>query len=363
MINREILIFETIAVKDNIGYGSDYNRNGLFQVDLTTGQSEYIGVFESELMNRQRLHCSALYIDDRIYFIPGSGNYIDIFYPDSNEQETVEIPLPKYKQYSFYDSQYKFVTAIKRGNVLWLIPVTYPGVVKFDILTKEITVYNDWLEDDEYMFRNGIYIEGNSFVVANGKNNTVLIFDMEKEFGKIEHIGEHNNGMMSVCKLGDELWFAPRLHGAIMKRNCTTGKIDEFEDFPQEFISGRLVFTGNYTYNEKVIFVPLLSNYALVYENGEIKIDNTKPWKIYQKSGIELLFETEGFRFYREVSIGEKDRCFKVSKKNDELTEFEFYFNDDGKRERDVVKVTSSKQSDILENKIVGIREFIKGIL
>ena len=76
-----------------------------------------------------------------------------------------------------------------------------------------------------------------------------------------------------------------------------------------------------------------------------------------------MLFETEGFRFYREVSIGEKDRCFKVSKKNDELTEFEFYFNDDGKRERDVVKVTSSKQSDILENKIVGIREFIKGIL
>lgn len=363
MIKRKGLIFETIAIRDNIGYASDYRRNGLFHVDLTTGQSEYIGVFENEAMNRHRLHCSAMYIEDRIYFIPGSGNNIDIYYPESNKMEAVEIPLPKYKQYSFYDPQYKFVSAVKRENVLWLIPVTYPGVVKFDIITKEITVYNDWLENDEYMFRNGIYVEKNYFVVANGKNNAVLIFDMEKECGQIEHIGEGNNGVMSICKLGEELWFAPRLPGTIVSWNCTTGKTVEYEDFPREFKSGNMVFTANYTYDEKVIFVPLMANCALVYEKGQIKIDNTKLWKIYQDSTVEFLFETETDRYYREISREKKDRCFNVSKISDELREFEFYFDDDSSQDYDMVEISSLKQSYISENRNVGLCEFVRGVI
>jgi hypothetical protein len=36
VMDKKKLTFEAIAIKDDVGYASDYNRNSLFKVDMKT---------------------------------------------------------------------------------------------------------------------------------------------------------------------------------------------------------------------------------------------------------------------------------------------------------------------------------------
>lgn len=363
MADMKKLTFEAIAIEGDVGYASDYNKNSLFKVDMITGECSFICFFEDEPVNFKRLHCSAIRIENRIYFIPGSGNRIDVFYPDDNFIESIKIPLPKSRQYSFYIAPYKFIRAVKRGNNLWLVPSTYPGVIKLDLQTNKIKVFNEWIENDEYMFRIGVCVEGKNFIAANGKSNAVLIFDMEKESGKIVHIGSKNSGTMSMCKVGDDYWLAPRLPGAIVSWNPLSETVTEYDDFPMRFTSGNIVFSKLYTFEDKIIFPPAQANLALVYNNGKIEVDESIVWKKHNSSTLEYLFETEKDRYFREIANGESDRCIKISKSDNSLSEYAFCFLDDGKREKTMLEILSSKHVILRENRNIGLNDFIKGLL
>jgi hypothetical protein len=363
MTEKRILTFETIAIKDNIGYASDYNRNGLFKVELDTGKCEYIKVFENEPMNRHRIHCAVVWCDDKAYYIPSSGNGIDIFSAQDNMVEMIAVPIPEYKKYSFYNPQYKFIGAVRRGDVLWLIPSTYPGIIRFDMKTKDMKIIDDWLEDDEYMFRGGYAVENNQIIMANGKSNAVLVFDMEKEKGNIIHIGIMNNGVMSICKTKEGIWFAPRLQGAIVLWKEEANETIEFNEFPQGFIAKDVVFSKVYGYEEDVEFVPARANCALRYSNGKFITVEYDRWKKHRNSVVEYLFETEAYMFFREVSESKTCRYIKLDKITNLISDCEFVYYEDGKREKDIVRICSKKNEEIRENNSMGLREFIKGIL
>lgn len=363
MTEKRILTFETIAIKDNIGYASDYNRNGLFKVELTTGKCEYIKIFENEPVNRYRMHCDVVWCDDKAYYIPGSGNGIDIYSAQDNIVEMIAVPLPEYKKYSFYNPQYKFVGAVRRGDILWLIPSTYPGIIKFDMRTKNIKIIDEWIEDDEYMFRGGYSVENNQIIMANGKSNAVLIFDMEKEKGNIIHVGTMNNGVMSICKTKEGIWFAPRLQGAIVLWKVETGEIVEFNEFPQGFIINNGAFSKVYSFKDVVEFVPAKAECALRCLNGKFIVVDYDRWKKRENSLVEYLFETEAYMFFREVSDNKTIRYIRLDKGTNLISDYEFFYYDDVKREKDIIRICSEKSEEIRENNNIGLHEFIKGIL
>ena len=79
-MNKKIeLTFEAIAIKDNVGYASDYDSNSLFKVDMKTEECTFIGLFDDEPFDVKRLHSAAVWIDDKIYFIPLAGERISVF--------------------------------------------------------------------------------------------------------------------------------------------------------------------------------------------------------------------------------------------------------------------------------------------
>lgn len=363
MTRKEKMAFETIAIQNNIGYASDYNRNGLFKVELDTGKCEYIKMFDGEPVNRYRMHCSAVWRKDKIYYIPGSGNGIDIYSVQNNTIEMIAVPFPEYKKYSFYNPQYKFIGAVTQEDVLWLIPSTYPGIIRFDTKSKDMKIIDDWLEDDEYMFRGGYTVENNQIIMANGKSNAVLIFDMEKEKGNIIHIGTMNNGVMSICNTKEGIWFAPRLQGAIVLWKKETNEIIEFNEFPQGFISKEVVFSKVYGYKDGVEFVPAKANCALRYSNGKFIIVEFDKWKKHCNSVVECLFETEAYMYFREISDNKTCRYVRLDKVTNLISDWEFVWYDDDKREKDIIRICSENKKEIRENNNMGLREFIKGIL
>lgn len=362
MNNRMELIFEAIAMKGNIGYASDYNRNSLFEVNMETGECLFLRMFDEESVYKKRLHCSAVWIENRVFFIPGSGDRISIFYPEDSSLKSLKFPLPQNEQYSFYKKNYKFISAIQYGNYLWLIPSTYPGVLRLDIQTDEIKIFDGWISNTEYMFRNGICIEKNKFLIPSGNNNVVLVFDMEKESGRIMRIGTHNNGVMSMCKDKGNYWLAPRRPGPIISWNPLSGNVMEYMNYPDGFEAGEIVFAKVYVYDESVIFLPAKANCGLVFANGKLAMEKNIQWKTGAASIFEYLFETEKEYYCREALSDNSNRYIRISKADNSLSTYVFFYEDNGVRDKKMMETAIANREIVKESTGIKIWEFIRGI-
>lgn len=349
-----------MAFDGTTGYASDYQRNGLFKVDACTGECIFLKLFCMEPVGQARLHCQAIIDNNKVYFIPASGKGIDVFNLNDCSMEYYALPLSVTNKYSFYNARFKFISAIKYQKALWLFPSTYPGVVRFDIETHIMTVFNQWIEQDDYFFRFGFYLEQNKFILANGKSNAVLIFDLIKEEGEIIHIGKNNHGVMSIQKVNDTYWFAPRRPGAIVSWNSLTNEVNEYMDFPDEFFAGDIVFTRILYSRNRLVFPPAKANCAITISDGKLIIDNSFQWKTQSQSIVECLFETEDKWFYREATKNKGDRLFTISKIDNEQSNFCFSYEDNGERDRKIIEECGNRI--LHENKIVGLSELIHGI-
>ena len=363
MKGRKDLIFEAIAIKGDMAYGSDYYRNGLYKVNMDTGECEYLHLFKKESINGKRLHCQAVWIDSKIYFVPGAANNIAVYTPDSNHMEYIEIPLPTHKEYTFYKAGFKFIRAIKKGYDLWLIPCSYPGLIKLNTLNGEINIYDAWIAEDEYFFRLGLYVENDKIIVANGKSNAVLLFDLENESGTVEHVGRNNQGVMSICKVGNVYWLAPRLPGAIIAWNSATNTVEEYDSYPDDFVSGNIAFSFVFCNAEELIFMPAKANKGIILNQKKSNIRSFNFQRQYENSTVGYLFETNEERFFLETKDGISNRIFRISKNDHSISEHQFYFEDNGNRDKDIVWDIGKRHTVVKETTNFGLEDLIRGLI
>lgn len=354
------LNFEAIAINNNCGVASNYDRNGLFRVNIDSGECSFISLFEREHINGKRLHCSAEWIGDKIYFIPGAAKTISIYDIKKNTIETIHIPLPKKKQYLFYKPQYKFVGAVKNKKFLWLVPSTYPGVIRLNIINNDIKLFDDWVPEDGYMFRRGIHVENDRFIIPSGNNNYILVFDMSKESGQMLEMGKSNNGMMSMCKVGENYWFAPRKKGSIISWNPTLNVVNEYKDYPYSFESGEIVFSNVFGYNESIFFSPARANNGVVIKDGKMEIDKHIHWKSHSNSMVEFLFESSLNRYYREIYSNGHSRYFKISKIDNGESQFEFYYKATVDMDKKMLNKAISDKELLEENEIFNLQNYLR---
>lgn len=362
MNNECELTFVAIAIKDNVGYASDYDKNGLFEVDMKTGKCEFLDIFEEQPIQKKRLHSCAKWIEDKIYFIPDSANKIAVYNLNNRKLESISIPKPNENLYTFYKKNYNFIDALEYKGYLWLLPCTYPGVLKLDIQTNEIEIINGWINDIEYYFRAKICLQNNKIIIPNGIGNEVFIFDLETEKGKIINIGSQNNGNMCVRKIRDKYWFAPRSPGAIISWNIVTNEIKEYENYPEDFEMGKITFSNIYSYREDIVFSPANANKGLVFSKEKLKVEKNIQWKSSDSSMVQHLFETETHYYYRELLAKNINRYFKINKIDNSLSDFRFYYMDTNEKKEIIIEKLLSKKKILKENVVIDLQDFINKI-
>ena len=362
-MNKKIeLTFEAIAIKDNVGYASDYDSNSLFKVDMKTEECTFIGLFDDEPFDVKRLHSAAVWIDDKIYFIPLAGERISVFTISDNSMYSIQIPIPDRKKYTHYKKIFKFVRAVRNRNFLWLVPATYPGVLRLDLQTNEVKVFDNWVPNEEYMFLLGLCTKDNRFFIPDGRSNKVLIFDMDKEVGQVEYIGNDNRGIMDMCEVNGTYWLAPSYEGSIISWNPKLGDIVEYSDYPSAFKGGRIVFANNYFYKDKIIFLPANANYGVVLSNGKLEIEENQQWKETFDNRLEYLFETDLYRYYRELNKKKICRFYKINKSDNSLLGYSFFYYENGKRIKSWVESMSVNCKVVRENSDICLIDFLQEI-
>ena len=355
--------FEAVSIADKeMVYGSLYDYNGLYKIDLKTGECDFVNLFVKERVFGKRLHCKAVYSDGKIYFIPGAADYLSIFNVETQSMEYIAIPLVKDIVW-FYKSNYKFCDGVIQGNFLWLLPASYPGIIKYNIETHVVECINDWVPQDGYFFRSAIYDEMDNCYMASGCNNIVLKIDFITDRVVAQRIGEHNNGVMCMCKYGDEFIFAPRLEGAIIQWNPRTGRTQEVVEYPVDFQSGKIVFSKNYLFHETIFFVPAKCNFMLKMDCKSMKIRKCDWLSVSTTENIESLFETQDALYFRKFD--EKTNAnhhFKIMKDDNSIKKIEFKVRNQNEMYEKMGQVVKYQQCEFRETDYINLRNFLNFI-
>lgn len=355
------VIFNVIAIKNNIGYASDLEKNGLFEVNIETGECRFIKIFPNEEVIINHLHGCAEWIGNKVFFIPSAGENISVYHTDTKEIETVKIPqVPKNNN---YNPKLKFTKVISYNGFLWLIPATYPGILKFNPDKNEIMVMDDWIPDDGYMFRRAICARGNTVYAASGNNNNVLIFDMDSGNGEVVKVGKANNGMMDICECGEDFIMAPRKYGAVIKWNPISNMTEEYNEYPEEFEPGEIVFQYIYECESQFILAPAYASHGIRLSDNRLIIENYILWKTDRNTKVEFMFETDTQIYFREFSANLPNRFYFVDKKNNDLAFCQFHVINPDERKNEIAKAVVANCEIVKESSSFGLKDWIKGIV
>ena len=362
---KKIFFGAFVIINNNIAYASLGDLNGLFCVDLKTNNCTYISMFPNEKAGREKLHCKAEYINNKVYFIPRSADYISIFDLDTKEISQIAIPLPVENRWS-YDKGAKFADSCIYDNCLWILPATFPGVLKINIETEEITVIDNWIPNKKYCFYvNGMCKINNRLFLADTLSSAVLEIDMTLSQVKVNFAGKNNTGHSSMCSEdGINIWMT-HVSGPIIKWNYKNGTYEEYSNYPKgykhnnqnEFDFNKVYSSGNYVY-----FIPNRGNMMIKFDINKNEMSEINENIFNSATRCRYLFETDSFIYIIVYYDGYK-KNFKISKSTNEISTGDFVFLEgENKRSREHISAEIQNEEVINESETFGLEEFMAAL-
>lgn len=360
-----VIDFEAIAfVEDTIAYASAFQYNGLYKINTVTNEVEFISLFMDEDVNAVGLHSFAVYSNNKVYFIPASGNRISILNTDDETIDSIEIPnkvqTEKYYEKYYYKS-YKFIYAHEYKENIYLIPSIYPGIIKLDIKNNTISVIDDWVSDNVFLYRKAYGIIDDVLYIASRDNGNVLILDFETEECRIKVL-ENTSGFISAVVDKKDLILLGTDGKSVIRLNVDNDTIEEYQIKVEKFKGKNILFSKIYKYNDKYYLVPNQSNMLLeMDENGTIAgSENTI---LNNADVIWFMFETFEDMYFRVKRSNETIR-YRVSKHTNDFTQIEFIADEKiSVRSKQMCKISSEKRNIICENDNFPLQNFIEGFL
>lgn len=253
--------------------------DGLFR--YKDGETEFLG----HLLDNDRNKCFDLFsgineYDGKLYFTPLLSSHI----------VTYDIVAGSFDRIVLNNDgcNYEggFVSSFILNGILYMFPVSYPGIVCVNLKSKEITVVDDWIEDysriaearDSY-FGFGFAIQDDQAILPMCAANAVFIFDLGSFKWDIRPVAGKGNGFSSICYDDGYCWLMPRRGDYITKYNIKSGDIGFIKlpvDSLQNGSVGAFVINGSVfavsEYESKIIRVELendcITELPIEIENG-----------------------------------------------------------------------------------------------
>ena len=358
-MKKEILEFEAVArINNEYALGSSSIFNGLFRINMNTGECSCLRMFPTEKIFARRLHTKAFLYENKILFIPCSADYISVYDMEKDNISVIELKEVNFQKYPWYLKNNKFNDGILYKDSLFLIGSTYPAIVKLDLKTNILEYYTQWIKR-EFAFRKSPAIVGDRFYIPSIKGNEVLCFDMKTCKAEMHNIGDNNYGSWGICKIQDDLWLSPQKPGAIIRWNISNGNIKEYMSYPERYDGGKIAHTKIYQVQGKVGLLPGHANMALLVDTKTGQISQNS---ILQKVKGELtsyLFDDGNYTYIKNVNndIASYFRL-NIEDNNVEPYYFTFSYNKDKYLQECLIK-----EQVIRESERMNLSDFVEGVV
>ena len=225
---------------------ASYDYNALFNVNLMTGECRYLSMIPGENNIQMRLYSVALKMDNRVYFVPASAREIAVYDLENGRVEKIDYYKKKRKTTACYKQNSNFNGAVRFGKYIFMIPFTFPGVLRLDTENNTVELYDSWIDGQQFVFKKEPVVVGDKFYIPSSINNLVLEFDMNNCEGHMFAVGKHNLGCWSMFYNEGIMWFSPQENGPIISWNMDNDDVVEYSNYPKGFIGNGFCFTKIY---------------------------------------------------------------------------------------------------------------------
>lgn len=179
-------------------------------------------------------YTNAVEIGNKIYIIPGSAQQMLIVENKKVKKIEFEKHLEQGGVFSgcWYNERY-----------LFLFPVRYPKVIRFDIKTEKLSYISGiqqlWVKDVEGECHRGATAwYGDDLIFASPDDNRFLFLNINTLEGKVVSSNSASNlGAHAIVPDGEDLWILPMNGTVITCWNPKTGSVNEYSDLPLDFKS------------------------------------------------------------------------------------------------------------------------------
>jgi len=202
-------LFEAGEIIDNKLYYSHSNFNGLFCLDIDTQENKFICFFDDEYCIKRK-HNKSIRWESSIVFLPGRGNFIDIF-----NVETKKITKIKLKRYS---NSGDIANGVRiKGNKLIIVPF-FMRPHKFELPIYQIDLENKKVVErwdinkiikDKYKVDREVCLhvsddsEDNMWMIVLSTN---IVISLQIDTGKVDVYETQISDLYDICNIDNDLF-------------------------------------------------------------------------------------------------------------------------------------------------------------
>ncbi len=146
------------------------------------------------------------------------------------------IPLERH-----YPRPNAFTCMIRGGKDLYLIPGTYPALVRLDTQTDTLTYYRDFMPafsnaPGGVPFQRAACMRGNHLFLASAYDDRVVILDTASRKYRIQTVeAGSGGGFYAMADDGKDLWLTPDKGKSVIRWNPQTNETHAYSDYPDGF--------------------------------------------------------------------------------------------------------------------------------
>lgn len=202
-----------------------------------------------------------------------------------------------------------FGRAIVYGHYIFLTPINYPAIVRYDVLTGEYNYYDECITeacgrmtgvDEAAPFVWGVDSYKDELYIASTLLNIVITFHMDTAEYTISQVGKEGNTYRGLVADDTYCWMLLCDSPNVVRWNRKSGEVKEYSTYPEGFVPGNIPFKNIVDMGNALYMVPFHANHIckLDKESGEITFSDFKlPYKegtfkseFYAKAGINYDF-------------------------------------------------------------------------
>lgn len=337
-------------------YACNMEANGLFELD-ENNCAMFLSLFSNEEPDGKLLFANTLVIDEKIMFVPESANNIYIY--DVVTKEFIILRFNIDISDEGYDSTFKFSNAIEYRDYIYVLPSTYPFILKikkntWDMEYIKVDVNKYWL------VKQSCFIENKLYMVSNN-SPYILCFDFETEMVTGIKFSAGDVGGMSIIPYKN-YFFIPGSNSQVLyvfdrNEQITKEYVPQIEGF---FVrENQRSYASGFLHNEDIILVPMGANKILKFdvekkEFTEQQIDGL----IYEERYLACQIQDENQHiFYQrttEMWGGERKHIF-LNLKDMEAKEVMIVIKNIEFYKKCLIEKMSKHQIFVTEDKVINL--------
>lgn len=170
-----------------------------------------------------------------------------------------------------------FGRAVLHKHYLFLTPMDYPAIVRYDILTGEFEYYDQCISDALEVMGEEKQVSPFVWAVSNHEDelyigamwsNVILRFNMETCQYSVSKVGKETNTYRGMAADKEYCWLILCDSPNVVRWNRITGETEEFDKFPDGFEAGSIPFKNILDFGGALYLVPCQANHICRLDKG-----------------------------------------------------------------------------------------------